>query len=132
MISNAMKALIILRLLKILKQFKSLRVKLECLNAIFRQCANLLSLILLMFWIFAIIGLNTFSFVKHQVEINENNNFSSFGNAMELLFRCATGEKWNMIMRELAMSKQTILKNLQIPIDHSFSHQSKQKSIECI
>lgn len=38
----------------------------------------------------------------YQVEINDNVNFRSFGSALMLLMRCATGERWNSIMFELA------------------------------
>ena len=33
-------------------------------------------------------------------------NFSNFGMAFVLLIRCATGEKWNLVMRELAITKE--------------------------
>jgi hypothetical protein len=41
-----------------------------------------------------------FGKVIHQVEINDKANFETFGGALLLLFRCTTGEKWNLLMRE--------------------------------
>lgn len=38
----------------------------------------------------------------HQTEINNNANFETLGGALLLLFRCTTGEKWNLLMREYA------------------------------
>lgn len=52
--------------------------------------------------------MNSFSAVKHQIELNENNNFTTFGMSLIILLRCATGEKWNVIMRELAVNSKNI------------------------
>ena len=41
-----------------------------------------------------------FAKVMHKVEINDNANFETLGGALLLLFRCTTGEKWNLLMRE--------------------------------
>jgi hypothetical protein len=32
--------------------------------------------------------------------VNDNANFESLGGGLLLLFRCTTGEKWNLLMRE--------------------------------
>lgn len=53
--------------------------------------------------------MNMFTKVIHQGEINDNNNFMNFGMSMVLLIRCATGEKWNAVMRELAITNQELL-----------------------
>ena len=66
---------------------------------------NIGSLILLLFFIFGVIGNNLFSNVIHQVEINDNNNFETFMMSLIVLMRCTTGEGWNKIMRELAITK---------------------------
>ena len=61
-----------------------------------------MSLMGILLFIYAALGINLFSQVQYQNELNEKNNFRSFGNAMVLLMRCATGEDWNLIMYELA------------------------------
>ena len=61
-----------------------------------------MSLMMILLFIYAALGLNLFSQVMYQEQLNEKNNFRSFGAAMILLMRCATGEDWNLIMYELA------------------------------
>jgi len=61
-----------------------------------------MGLMVILLFIYAALGLNLFSQVMMQSQINEKNNFQSFSNAMILLMRCATGEDWNLIMYELA------------------------------
>ncbi len=41
-----------------------------------------------------------FGKVMHQNEVNDNANFETLGGGLLLLFRCTTGEKWNLLMRE--------------------------------
>jgi hypothetical protein len=54
--------------------------------------------------IYAIIGMQIFSKVMHQTEVNENANFDSATSALLLLFRCTTGQKWNLLMHEYTLS----------------------------
>ena len=56
----------------------------------------------ILLFIYAALGTNLFSQVIYQDQLNEKNNFRTFGQAMILLMRCATGEDWNLIMYELA------------------------------
>ena len=56
---------------------------------------------------FAVIGMNMFSNVIYQENINENMNFNYFGLSVICLIRCMTGEKWNFIMDELAIDSNT-------------------------
>jgi hypothetical protein len=46
------------------------------------------------------VGIYLFGKVMHQNEINDNANFETLGGGLLLLFRCTTGEKWNLLMRE--------------------------------
>jgi hypothetical protein len=50
--------------------------------------------------IYAIIGMQIFSKVMHQTEVN----FDSATSALLLLFRCTTGQKWNLLMHEYTLS----------------------------
>ena len=61
-----------------------------------------MSLMCILLFIYAALGTNLFSQVIYQDQLNEKNNFRTFGQAMILLMRCATGEDWNLIMYELA------------------------------
>ena len=99
-----MKGVMIMRVFRLIRAYKNLKVLVSSLSVILPSIGNVGSLIMLMFCIFAVIGMNMFSGIIFQKEINENNNFTNFGMALVLLIRCATGEKWNIIMRELAVS----------------------------
>lgn len=93
-----LKSFRILRAVRILNRIKGLKTLLECIKSVVIGVANVGALIMLMLFIFAVIGMNTFSGIKYQMEINENNNFNSFGMSLIILLRCATGEKWHIIM----------------------------------
>ncbi|XP_063063855.1 voltage-dependent L-type calcium channel subunit alpha-1D [Engraulis encrasicolus] len=57
-------------------------------------------LIAMIFFIYAVIGMQTFGkiAVDDNTNINRNNNFQQFFMAVLILFRCATGEQWQEIM----------------------------------
>ncbi|OXB58635.1 hypothetical protein ASZ78_003176 [Callipepla squamata] len=57
-------------------------------------------LIAMLFFIYAVIGMQVFGKVamRDNNQINRNNNFQTFPQAVLLLFRCATGEAWQEIM----------------------------------
>lgn len=61
-----------------------------------------MSLMVILLFIYAALGINLFSQVIYQEQLNEKNNFRTFGSAMVLLMRCATGEDWNLVMYEVA------------------------------
>ncbi|XP_043564807.1 voltage-dependent L-type calcium channel subunit alpha-1C [Chiloscyllium plagiosum] len=57
-------------------------------------------LIVMLFFIYAVIGMQVFGKIAmiDGTQINRNNNFQTFPQAVLLLFRCATGEAWQEIM----------------------------------
>lgn len=61
-----------------------------------------MSLILLLFFIYAVLGINIFSGVMLQDKLDEKNNFRTFQRAMIILMKFSTGEDWNAFMFELA------------------------------
>jgi hypothetical protein len=56
--------------------------------------------LLLIFFIFACLGMNLFSKVKHGDNLHEWSNFESFFMSMLLLFRMCTGESYNGVMHD--------------------------------
>lgn len=55
-----------------------------------------------MLFIFAVVFMNLFPYVKRGDGITENANFSSFGVSLFTLFKCSTGEDWNIVMMDSA------------------------------
>ena len=59
---------------------------------------NVFMLLMLFFFVLAILGQFMFSQVKEGDVINEYKNFTVFDRSFLLLFSISTGEDWNMIM----------------------------------
>ena len=68
------------------------------------QIQNILTLIILITFIYATLGINLFATVMYRNVYNEQNNFRNIFDALLLLIRWLTGEDWNLIMHELARS----------------------------
>ena len=94
----------ILRLIRLVRVYKEVRLLIDSMLSILPSIMKVSSLTLLMFFIFSVIGMNMFSSVIHIQEINQHNNFMSFTNSLVTLTRCATGENWNTIMSNLAIT----------------------------
>ena len=99
---TVIRAFRIMRIFRLIKSAKNIKIILDTLINILPQIANVMSLILLLLFIFAALGVNLFSGVIYQDNINEKANFRSFISAIVLLLRCATGENWNLIMGDLS------------------------------
>jgi hypothetical protein len=59
---------------------------------------NVFSLLMLIFFIFAVLGVFVFGHITDGVIIDSNVNFKNFGYAMMTLLKVSTGEEWNLIM----------------------------------
>lgn len=62
---------------------------------------NVLALLMLVFFIYAILGVFMFGSVTEGDIIDHQVNFSNFGSAMLILFRMVTGEDWPTIMYDM-------------------------------
>lgn len=61
-------------------------------------------LLIILFFMFAIIGRSLFGYTyigAPNLELNEHANFRDFWTSFLLLLRCATGESWHLIMFDL-------------------------------
>ena len=63
-------------------------------------------LLLLLVFLFAIIGMQLFGHVKIQPDLHYHANFQTFANSFLLLMRMATGEGWNAIMFDAGRTNQ--------------------------
>ena len=59
---------------------------------------NILSLLMLVFFIYSILGVFILHTVKDGEVLDDYTNFNNFGLAMMTLLRIATGEDWHLIM----------------------------------
>ncbi|XP_026077606.1 voltage-dependent L-type calcium channel subunit alpha-1D-like isoform X10 [Carassius auratus] len=90
----------VMRLVKLLSRGEGIRTLLWTFIKSFQALPYVALLIAMLFFIYAVIGMQMFgkvAMVDH-TQINRNNNFQTFPQAVLLLFRCATGEAWQEIM----------------------------------
>uniref|UniRef100_A0A8C4V9E3 Voltage-dependent R-type calcium channel subunit alpha n=1 Tax=Falco tinnunculus TaxID=100819 RepID=A0A8C4V9E3_FALTI len=88
------------RLIKLLRQGYTIRILLWTFVQSFKALPYVCLLIAMLFFIYAIIGMQVFGNIRLDEEshINRHNNFRSFLGSLMLLFRSATGEAWQEIM----------------------------------
>ncbi|XP_045145639.1 voltage-dependent P/Q-type calcium channel subunit alpha-1A, partial [Echinops telfairi] len=96
------------RLIKLLRQGYTIRILLWTFVQSFKALPYVCLLIAMLFFIYAIIGMQVFGNIGIDIEdedsdedefqITEHNNFRTFLQALMLLFRSATGEAWHNIM----------------------------------
>lgn len=110
------RALRAFRLLKLLRRVPSLNYMFVSMRHSLPALRNVGSILVLVFFIYAIAGVALFSGIGNDGEgrfITNNANFRNCGQALLLLFRAMTGESWNGIMHELSRSGQV---NQAVPI----------------
>nr|XP_034187863.1 voltage-dependent T-type calcium channel subunit alpha-1G isoform X2 [Osmia lignaria] len=104
-IIRVMRVLRIARVLKLLKMAKGIRALLDTVMQALPQVGNLGLLFFLLFFIFAALGVELFGRLECNDEmpcqgLGEHAHFSNFGMAFLTLFRVATGDNWNGIMKD--------------------------------
>ncbi|XP_061166104.1 voltage-dependent T-type calcium channel subunit alpha-1H-like [Saccostrea echinata] len=104
-IIRVMRVLRIARVLKLLKMAKGIRALLDTVIQALPQVGNLALLFFLLFFIFAALGVELFGRLEcseaHPCEgLGEHAHFKDFGMAFLTLFRVATGDNWNGIMKD--------------------------------
>uniref|UniRef100_A0A915ICB7 Ion transport domain-containing protein n=1 Tax=Romanomermis culicivorax TaxID=13658 RepID=A0A915ICB7_ROMCU len=100
-----------LRLVKLLSRGEGIKTLLWTFLKSFQALPYVVLLIALLFFIYAVIGMQIFGRIKLDDSsfIKEHNNFQDFFKALLLLFRCATGEAWQEIMLTCADEKTECL-----------------------
>ncbi|XP_078232453.1 voltage-dependent L-type calcium channel subunit alpha-1C isoform X4 [Pogona vitticeps] len=90
----------VMRLVKLLSRGEGIRTLLWTFIKSFQALPYVALLIVMLFFIYAVIGMQVFGKIAldDTTDINRNNNFQTFPQAVLLLFRCATGEAWQEIM----------------------------------
>ncbi|CAE7614492.1 Cacna1s, partial [Symbiodinium sp. CCMP2456] len=106
----------VIRIFRIARLFRLLRF-LKGLNKIFMallmslpKLMNVLLILLLLLILYSILGVSLFSTTKLGETLNVHANFQNFILAFITLFRASTGEAWNEIMHELAMTEVELYK----------------------
>ncbi|VDP35264.1 unnamed protein product [Soboliphyme baturini] len=90
----------VMRLVKLLSRGEGIRTLLWTFMKSFQALPYVALLIVLLFFIYAVIGMQVFGKIalNPNTSIHRNNNFQTFPAAVLVLFRSATGEAWQKIM----------------------------------
>ena len=57
-------------------------------------------------FMFSVLGVQLFTYVKWQNNVTETSNFVTFGNAFLLLFQCLTGDGWAGMMDDCMITPE--------------------------
>ena len=121
-IVRVMRVLRIARILKLLKMARGIRSLLDTVLQALPQIGNLGLLFILLFFIFAILGVELFGKLNCEnlrsscEGLNKHAHFHNFGIAMLTLFRIATGDNWNGIMKD-TMRSNVLCYDDSLPVD---------------
>ncbi|XP_052868035.1 muscle calcium channel subunit alpha-1-like isoform X2 [Anopheles cruzii] len=90
----------VMRLIKLLARGEGIRTLLWTFIKSFQALPYVALLIVMLFFIYAVIGMQVFGRIAldDETAIHRNNNFQTFPQAILVLFRSATGEAWQDIM----------------------------------
>ena len=109
MLLRVLRVFRILRILRLLKGAKDLRDLIVTMALSMPSLLNVGSLLALVVFIYAAVGVNTFTFIAHGPigsGISDERNFDSFGSSCLILFQCLTGDDWSGVMSD-AMIDET-------------------------
>jgi len=90
------------RILRVAKKADGLRKTFLTIYLSIPSLRNVGLLLLLVFFIFGVLGVNLFGKVEESDVITDHANFRNIGMALLTLFRCSTGEGWDKIMLAVA------------------------------
>ncbi|RMX45224.1 hypothetical protein pdam_00020953 [Pocillopora damicornis] len=100
---RVMRIFRIARLLRVLEFAKGIRQLLVALMISLPALFNIGTLLFLVIFIYAIIGMSAFGRVKKEGTLDDIVNFETFGSSLMLLFRLSTGSGWNDVMNSLSI-----------------------------
>jgi hypothetical protein len=98
--TTVVRAFRIGRVFRLVKKAKSLKMIFHTFMITIPSLANVGGLLILLLYLFSVLGVFLFATIKLQASMNEHANFQNFGTAFLTLFRMSTGENWNAIMND--------------------------------
>lgn len=93
-----------LRLVRVTRIYKPLQPVVATIRGAALALLYIAIVLFIIVLIYAYMGMVLYGSLKHQTYINENINFESFGNAIQLVFILATTEDWTKYMHESQIS----------------------------
>ena len=96
----------VLRILRLLKNLKGLRDLLMTVVFALPALANVATLLGLVIFMYAVLGMNMFSFVMHGDALSTDRSFETFASACLTLFQCLTGDGWSEVMADCMVNEE--------------------------
>lgn len=97
-IARVMRVLRVTRVLRLFGKAKGLQAIIQTILFSIPSILNVTMLLMLIFFMFSILGVFMFGEVTEGEVLDDLKNFNNFFNAFLLLFALSTGEDWNLIM----------------------------------
>lgn len=104
---RVLRVLRILRILRLLKRAQKLKKLVLTLLLCGPALTNVSALLVLTMYIYAVLGVQLFTFTIHQDQISEEKNFDTLANAALVLFQCLTGDGWAAFMDEARVQEDS-------------------------
>ena len=105
MLLRSLRVIRVLRILRLLKRAKDLRSLILTMVYSFPSLINVCGILVLMTFMYAVLGVDLFTYLAHQENIDENRNFESLPNSGLLLFQVLTQDAWSGIMADAMASE---------------------------
>lgn len=117
--SNFFRLFRVMRLVKLLSRGEGIRTLLWTFIKSFQALPYVALLILMLFFIYAVIGMQVFGRVAldYSTQISANNHFQTFAHAVLVLFRSATGEAWQDVMLACSGKDDVFCDKMSDPYD---------------
>ena len=88
------------RLVRMTKAHRGLRKLIEIFISSIPDFLTVSGIVIIILFIYAVVGMQLFASVAHGEFINRNANFDDFGTTFMTLFRMLTGEDWQGLMHD--------------------------------
>ena len=106
MLLRVLRVFRVLRILRLLKGAKGVRDLIMTMVLSLPSLVNVCSLLALLMFMFSVLGVQLFTYVKWQNNVTETSNFVTFSNAFLLLFQCLTGDGWAGMMDDCMITPE--------------------------
>lgn len=105
---NLLRVLRVARAFRLIPKAKGLRTLFNTLLQSLPALSNVTGVVAIIYFIYAILGMNLFGHVVETSGLNRHVNFYDFPTSMLLLVRMTTGENWNTVMHSTMVRKKCL------------------------
>ena len=91
----------VVRIFRLIKRAKVLKIIIDTLIVSLPSLMNIGGLLILILYIYSVLGMQLFSFIKLKHHLNHRANFQTFGRSFLTLIRIATGEEWDTLLDDM-------------------------------